>query len=292
MSKINLNNHKHNIYSQSGEDGIVDKLLSIGTLEPNFQFVEFGAHDGVTNSNCFNLLKNKNYEGLFIEPDKKRFQELLINTKNYNSTNIKSFVTPNGKTSLDNILNDNKIDKNFDILSIDIDGFDYQIFESLNRFKPKIVIIEYNPTIPNDVSYIQPYNTKSRHGSSVKSLIELGESKGYIPVALTDTNLFLLDLDIFENSSLKILDLNEERDDADTKIYVFYGYNGDIIYSHKFINLRWHFLKYDLSKVQLVPKYFRILLEDYSAIKNILYKIYSTYLTYKLRIINRFNFWI
>lgn len=290
MSKINLNNHKHNIYSQSGEDGIVDKLLSIGTLEPNFQFVEFGAHDGVTNSNCFNLLKNKNYEGLFIEPDKKRFQELLINTKNYNSTNIKSFVTPNGKTSLDNILNDNKIDKNFDILSIDIDGFDYQIFESLNRFKPKIVIIEYNPTIPNDVSYIQPYNTKSRHGSSVKSLIELGESKGYIPVALTDTNLFLLDLDIFENSSLKILDLNEERDDADTKIYVFYGYNGDIIYSHKFINLRWHFLKYDLSKVQLVPKYFRILLEDYSAIKNILYKIYSTYLTYKLRIINRFNF--
>lgn len=290
MSKINLNNHKHNIYSQPGEDGIVDKLLSIGTLEPNFQFVEFGAHDGVTNSNCFNLLKNKNYEGLFIEPDKKRFQELLINTKNYNSTNIKSFVTPNGKTSLDNILNDNKIDKNFDILSIDIDGFDYQIFESLNRFKPKIVIIEYNPTIPNDVSYIQPYNTKSRHGSSVKSLIELGESKGYIPVALTDTNLFLLDLDIFENSSLKILDLNEERDDADTKIYVFYGYNGDIIYSHKFINLRWHFLKYDLSKVQLVPKYFRILLEDYSAIKNILYKIYSTYLTYKLRIINRFNF--
>ena len=81
MSKTNLNNHKHNIYSQSGEDGIVDKLLSIGTLEPNFQFVEFGAHDGVTNSNCFNLLKNKNYEGLFIEPDKKRFQELLINTK-------------------------------------------------------------------------------------------------------------------------------------------------------------------------------------------------------------------
>ena len=221
MSKTNLNNHKHNIYSQSGEDGIVDKLLSIGTLEPNFQFVEFGAHDGVTNSNCFNLLKNKNYEGFFIEPDKKRFQALLINTKNYNSTNIKSFVTPNGKTSLDNILNDNKVDKNFDILSIDIDGFDYQIFESLNRFKPKIVIIEYNPTIPNDVSYIQPYDTKSRHGSSIKSLIELGESKGYVPVALTDTNLFLLDLDIFENSSLEILDLNEERDDAETKIYVF-----------------------------------------------------------------------
>ena len=96
-----------------------------------------------------------------------------------------------------------KLIKNFDILSIDIDGFDYQIFESLNRFKPKIVITEYNPTIPNDVSYIQPYNTKSRHGSSVKSLIELGESKGYIPVALTDTNLFLLDLDIFENSKFK-----------------------------------------------------------------------------------------
>lgn len=73
MNKINLNNHKSNLYSQSGEDGIIEKLLDIQIFESNFQFVEFGAHDGVTNSNCFNLLKNKNYKGLFIEPDNKRF---------------------------------------------------------------------------------------------------------------------------------------------------------------------------------------------------------------------------
>jgi hypothetical protein len=288
MNKINLNNHKSNLYSQSGEDGIIEKLLDIQIFESNFQFVEFGAHDGVTNSNCFNLLKNKNYKGLFIEPDNKRFQELLNNTVNYNSINLKSFVTPSGETSLDNILTNHKFDKNFDLLSIDIDGFDYQIFEGLRMFKPKIVIIEYNPTIPNDVNYIQPYNTKSRHGSSPKSLIELGVSKGYSPVALTDTNIFLLDSNIFNNSNLNILELNEERDDTDTKINVFYGYNGDIIFSQRYVNLRWHILKYDLSKVQLVPKFLRILREDYSKLRKIVYNIYSKYLKLKLRFTNHF----
>lgn len=177
INKIQLNNFKKNIYSQSGEDGIIEKILIDEIFESNFQFVEFGAHDGKTNSNCYNLLQNKNYQGLFIEPNKKRFKKLIENTKKYNSININSSVSREGEFSLDNILTKNKFENNFDLLSIDIDGFDYQMFESLNLFKPKIVIIEYNQSIPNHIRYVQPYNTKARHGSSPKSLIELGQKK-------------------------------------------------------------------------------------------------------------------
>ena len=116
------------------------------------------------------------------------------------------------------------------MLSIDIDGFDYQIFESLNLFKPKIVIIEYNQSIPNHIKYVQPYNTKARHGSSPKSLIELGQ-KRYEPVAITETNLFFLDDEIFNISNFKKLNLDEDRNDTDATINLFYGYNGDIIFS-------------------------------------------------------------
>jgi hypothetical protein len=286
IEKIQLNNFKKNIYSQSGEDGIIEKILTDKTFELNFQFVEFGAHDGKTNSNCYNLLQNKDYKGLFIEPNKKRYQKLVENTKNYDSININSMVTQDGELSLDSILSENNFENNFDLLSIDIDGFDYQMFESMNLFNPKIIIIEYNQSIPNHVSYVQPYNTKSRHGSSPKSLIELGQKKGYEPVAITDTNLFFLDKEIFDFSNIKKLNLDEDRNDTDATINLFYGYNGDIIFSHSYINLRWHFLKYDLSKVQLVPKYFRNLLEDYSFVKNILYKFYSTFLIFKIRLSN------
>ncbi len=286
INKIQLNNFKKNIYSQSGEDGIIEKILTDEIFESNSQFVEFGAHDGKTNSNCYNLLQNKNYQGLFIEPNKKRFKKLIENTKKYNSININSFVSREGELSLDNILTKNKFENNFDLLSIDIDGLDYQMFESLNLFKPKIVIIEYNQSIPNHVRYVQPYNTKARHGSSPKSLIELGQKKGYEPVAITETNLFFLDDEIFNISNFKKLNLDADRNDTDATINLFYGYNGDIIFSHNYINLRWHFLKYDLSKVQLVPRYFRNLLEDYSFVKNILYMFYSTFLIFKIRLSN------
>lgn len=281
---INLHDFKNNIYSQSGEDGIIKKILENIQVQKSNEFVEFGAHDGKTNSNCFNLLKEEKYFGLFIEPDKKRFQKLNSNTQNMNCKNINSIVSVQGDYSLNNILKENNISENFDILSIDIDGYDYQIFKSLQSYRPKIVIIEYNPTIPNDVEYIQPENFKRRHGSSAKSLIMLGIEKGYKPVAITDTNLFLITDEIFNESNFYELDLKESRDDQEIKINVFYGYNGDLIFTENEINFRWHFLKYRSKKLQPIPLYFRELLEDYSLFKNFVYKIYIFYLRLSAKI--------
>ena len=284
-NKINLNEFKENIYSQSGEDGITKKILENLSIEKSNEFVEFGAHDGKTNSNCFNLLKNNGYQGIFIEPDKKRFQKLEFNTKNYKSKNINSYVFEKGNLMLDRILSKEKISQNFDILSIDIDGHDYQIFRSISLYSPKIVIIEYNPTIPNDIEYIQPDNIKVRHGSSAKSIINLAKEKEYVPVAITDTNLFFLSNNIFKTNNFLLLDLNKERDDSDTKISVFYGYNGELLFTQKQINLRWHFLKFDFSRYQFIPKYLRFPLEDYSLFQKILYKIFKTFVKIRNKIL-------
>ena len=53
------------------------------------------------------------------------------------------------------MLEENNFIINFDFLSIDVDGCDYYLFESLTKYKPKLICIEYNPTIPNDVEFIQ-----------------------------------------------------------------------------------------------------------------------------------------
>ena len=72
-----LNEHAKNVYSQSGEDCIVTKALSI---LPNLTgwCVEFGAWDGQHLSNTFNLVANYNYHTVLIEADRKKFAELQV----------------------------------------------------------------------------------------------------------------------------------------------------------------------------------------------------------------------
>ena len=105
---------------------------------------------------------------------------------------INKFVSFDGINSLDNILKDTDLPKNFDFLSIDVDGCDYHIFENLNLFKPKIVIIEFNHLIPNEVDFIQKKDFNIKQGSSAKSIINLAKNKNYHLVASTTTNLIFI----------------------------------------------------------------------------------------------------
>jgi hypothetical protein len=63
------------------------------------------------------------------------------------------------------------------LLTIDIDGNDYHIWDSMQKYQPKVVIIEYNPTIPNDIKFIQEANFDVNQGSSLRAKIELGGKK-------------------------------------------------------------------------------------------------------------------
>ena len=173
-----LNACSNKIYSQFGEDGIINEILNrIGENNIDKWCVEFGARDGISDSNTYNLIKNNNYKAVLIEGDKKYYKKLCKNFISDEIIKLNKFVDFEGNNSLEKILQSTKVPKNFDLLSIDIDGCDYFIFKSLEIYRPKILCIEFNHLIPNEVEFIQKKNFKIKQGSSAKSIIKLAKKK-------------------------------------------------------------------------------------------------------------------
>ena len=187
---MSLLKFERNIQSQFGEDGVIEEIFNrIGTA--NKMCVEFGAWDGIHLSNAWNLWHNKEWKALLIEGDKNKYEMLVNNTKEYKNVQLSlAYVSPEGENSLDSILKKAGYPADLDLLSIDIDGDDYYIFESLINYTPRLILIEYNPTIPPDVEIIQ---SKGEYfGSSALSLLHLAHSKGYRLAHMTDTNMFFV----------------------------------------------------------------------------------------------------
>ena len=196
------NKYNNNVYSQNGEDGIIQELLS--RLEINTGWVcEFGAWDGIHLSNTFNLIKNKDFAGIFIEGNNEKFKDLLTTQTKYPRINaINEYVSHDIMSSrtLDNILKKTNIPIDFDILSIDIDSFDYQVWDSLVIYKPKIVIIEINSGIyPHVENHI--HTPGLCQGTSFLPTYKLGIKKGYTFVLHTGNMFFILN-ELYEKLNL------------------------------------------------------------------------------------------
>jgi hypothetical protein len=86
-----------------------------------------------------------------------------------------------------------KCDKDFNLLSIDVDGNDYHIWKNIKNYKPKCVVIEYNQTIPPNIDLVDEIQEYLGMGASIKSLEKLGREKGYSLVACTGSNLIFVD---------------------------------------------------------------------------------------------------
>ena len=273
-----LNKFEKKIYSQFGEDGIVQEIFKrIGEKNSDKWCVEFGARDGISDSNTYNLIKNLDYSGVLIEGDKKYFNELKKNIKSDKVIKINKFVSFEGSNKLENILQTTKIPKNFDFLSIDIDGCDYHIFEQLELFTPKIICIEFNHMIPNEVEFVQSKNFAFKHGSSPKSLVDLAKAKNYHLVANTLTNLFFIhgnikDLVLEENISLENI-----RNDENIKNLIFSGYDGTL-FTTKPIEISWHKIKVENKNFQILPKYLRKFPGDYNLVNKVFFYIYREFL--------------
>lgn len=184
MDKKRLSESSRNVYSQFGEDGIIEKIFEIIGVKSR-TCIEFGAWDGFHCSNTANLWTN-GWKGILIEGVKSRFETLQNNVKDYDCLCINTYVTRDGDNSLDSIIERTGIDPAVDLLSIDIDGDDYYIFKSLNTVRPRVIICEYNPTIPAEIDLFAEYG--SNFGSSVSALCRIANEKAYTLVAITDTN--------------------------------------------------------------------------------------------------------
>jgi hypothetical protein len=147
--------HASNVTSQNGEDGIIAKVLE--TIGDSTKWcVEFGAWDGRHLSNTFNLIASRGYSAVLIEGSKERFRELERTFKDDPKVRcVNAFVGFTAADGLDAILARAGIPKDFDVLSIDIDGNDYHVWKAVATYRPRVVVIEYNPTIPSAVDFVQ-----------------------------------------------------------------------------------------------------------------------------------------
>lgn len=188
---------EHSIFSQHGEDGILQFLLERIPVDHKF-IVEFGGYDGITWSNSRNLIANYDWSALIIEPNQK-FYGLLENLYKNKSriTTINSFVTPE---NINRLFQQAGVPRDFDILSVDIDSADYYVWKAIQGFEPKIVVIEFNSSVPPDQHYIVDevdavrLGSTSRGGASIRAFHELGKSKDYVLVysELIGGNLFFV----------------------------------------------------------------------------------------------------
>ena len=278
MKRETLNNFSKKIYSQFGEDGILLEILNrLKNKNLDKWCVEFGAKDGISYSNTYNLIKHYNYNAVLIEGDKKYFKKLSKNLPQKNIVKINKFVNFSSPNNLDEILGSTVIPKNFDILSIDIDGCDFYIFESLINYRPKIVCIEFNHLIPNSVEFVQKKDFKIKQGSSAKSLIKLADKKNYKLVGSSFSNLFFIDKDYFNLVTEKEVLLEDLIDDHEIKNFIFSSYDGTL-HTTKPVKLGWHKIELKNEKIQILPKFLRHFPDDYNFFQKIIFLILREFL--------------
>jgi len=274
VKKDSLNKYSKKINSQFGEDGIILEIINrLGKDNLDNWCVEFGARDGISDSNTYNLIKNHNYKAVLIEGDKDYYNKLCLNFKNDSIVKVNKYVNFSGNDKLDNILNETNIPKNFDFLSIDIDGCDYHVFNSLQIFRPKIICIEFNHFIPNSVEFVQEKNFDTKQGSSAKSLIKLGIDKNYKLIASSFSNLFFIDKSYYNLISKEEISIDDLIDDSETKNFIFCGYDGSL-HTTKPLKLGWHKLNIKNKKIQVLPSFLRSFPDDYNIFQKILFLIF------------------
>lgn len=173
---MNLLDYRKSIYSSIGNDGVIEKIFDILKIENGF-FVEFGAWDGVKGSNCRNLY-NKGWSGIFIEPDVTRYTDLVKNYKNSeNITCINSFVDTSDN-KFDNLVSP-FIHTEIDFCSIDIDGLDLEVFETFEKFLPKVICIEGGQMLEPNYPRIPAEIAKNNIQQSLQTMVNSFEKKGY-----------------------------------------------------------------------------------------------------------------
>lgn len=234
LSELSQDKQLPNFTSQRGEDRILAKIFELIGVDSKW-CVEFGAADGKRGSNTWHLIHDLGWSAVQIEG--KHDKDLKVSQKrdtfeglqarykgNKNVTCIDAYVEPAGDRSLDSLLSGTKIPQQFDLLSVDVDSIDYDIWAGLVKYDPRVVVIEHNKTIPVDVDFHSP------KGSSLKALTRLGKEKGYELVAVTIVNAVFVKKEDFpkfeieDNSPAKVWPEHKQFKSA-----VFQLYDGTVV---------------------------------------------------------------
>jgi hypothetical protein len=187
--------------SQNGEDGILRELFA---RIPNSRFfVEFGVEDG-SECNAALLAERYGWSGVFIEASDRHYADLRARYAAFPAIRcVHAFVR---RDNIVDIFRANEVPVDLDLLSIDIDGNDYWIWETLAAYRAKVVVIEYNATLGAERSITIPYDddhvwAHDRYfGASLGAFRKLGERLGYALIGTepSGVNAFFVRRDLLE----------------------------------------------------------------------------------------------
>ena len=194
----------YKVFSQTDEDGIINEIFKrIGTT--NKQFLEFGVNTDFNNTTY--LLFN-GWKGVWLESSKKKI--IKIEEKYSSFIKNKKLKLFNKIITAENVneeLKFSKLNKNLDLLSIDIDGNELYVLNELKIINPRVIIVEYNAKFPPPVEKTIKYDPKfiwdydDYFGSSLQLLENTLKKIGYVLVGCNalGVNAFFIKKELVKN---------------------------------------------------------------------------------------------
>jgi Methyltransferase FkbM domain len=254
---MKLLDFSRNEFSQCGEDGILEKIFKTMKIKKG-TCVEFGAWDGKLFSNSYHLIANKGWRGVFIEASPEKFKDLQETYAGRPDVIcLNSMVGFEAPQLLDGYLAATDLPGDFDLLSIDVDGNDYHIFETVKKFRPKVVVVEFNPSIPNHIRFIQEKNMQVNHGSSLLAVAELAKTKGYELICCTAWNAIFVDACYFPLFGISNNSLDALHTDTRMHTYLIQMYDGTLRVAGM-TRMIWHNIAIDEARIQMLPIEMRV----------------------------------
>lgn len=175
------------VFSQFEEDGKLLFIFSVIGMN-NKQFIEIGSDDGI-NSNSANLHFNFGWHGLFVDGNPKSIKrgEKFFGKYPHGWTYKPKFTCELVKReNINQIIEKAGLKGEIGLLSIDIDGNDYWVWDALTVVDPQVVIIETHNEFglndivaPYDPNYFYPGKHPVYHGASPIAMTKLAKKKGY-----------------------------------------------------------------------------------------------------------------
>jgi hypothetical protein len=258
-----LADHARDVHSQNGEDGILERIFDLLGVRQG-RCAEFGAWDGIHLSNTRRLIEEQGWSAVLIEASPEKFAELQENSRAFPQvTCVRRFVTFDPPDHLEGILAQAGAPEDLDLLSIDVDGADYHIWEGLRIWRPKVVVIEINPTMPNHVEFVQARDMSVQHGSSLRAMTELGRRKGYELAAVTTSNGIFVRDDLFGSLGVEDNALDALRPGHEHETSLLHLFDGTMAIAGR-TRHPWNGMELRDARVQILPERLRVYSPDAS----------------------------
>lgn len=183
----NIREAEFRVFSQWGEDGIIQFLVRKLAGRIDKSFVEFGVQNYLESNTLF-LLMNNGWRGLVLDGEENYIEGIRKRGFDW-KFGLRARSAFVSRDNINQIFQDEGFGTELGLLSIDVDGIDWYLWDALAIVKPGIVVIEYNRHFPLDRPVTIPYEplfdrtakhpSNAYYGTSLAALLHLAKEKGY-----------------------------------------------------------------------------------------------------------------